>query len=120
MCQPLASVKSLLWIRFALHGNPNMPLDAEGTNSLITQLSQHGGWSRHSPNTAADLSSYLTFANQTLRNSSATIRLSTNGYHSPTYAAWNQIVRNPTIVKECTAGFSGPNGSPLRKTISTK
>ncbi|CAF4391468.1 unnamed protein product, partial [Rotaria sp. Silwood2] len=35
-------------------------------------------------------------------------------------AAWNQIVRNPTIVKECTAGFSGPNGSPLRKTISTK
>ncbi|CAF2670859.1 unnamed protein product [Rotaria sp. Silwood2] len=114
--QILASAMSLLWIRFAVHGNPNTPLDAEETNPLITQLNQFGAWPKYSTNTVAGLSSYLIFANQVSRNSSTTIRLLTSGYHSPICAAWDQIVPNPTIVKRCAAGFSGPNCSSLKKT----
>jgi hypothetical protein len=39
---------SLLWIRFAVNGNPNTPLNGEITNPLINQLSQLGGWPMYS------------------------------------------------------------------------
>ncbi len=118
--QVLASAMNLLWIRFIVHGNPNIPLDKEETNPLITQLNQLGGWPKYSTKTMADLSSYLVFANQASGNSSATIGLATSGYHSPTCAAWDQIVPNPTIVKRCAAGFSGPNCLPVRQTRPPK
>jgi para-nitrobenzyl esterase len=112
--QILASAISLLWIRFIVNGNPNTPLDTEETNPLITQLHQLGGWPMYSTNTMAGLSSYLIFSNIALGNSSATIGLATSGYHSPICAAWDQIVPNPTIVKQCAAGFSGPDCLPVR------
>jgi len=109
--QILASAMSLLWVRFVVHGNPNTPLDNEATNPLISQLSKLGGWPMYSPTATNNYSSYLTFANTVLGNSSATISISTNGYHSQLCDAWDQIVPNPTIVKICNAGFTGPNCS---------
>ncbi|CAF1000739.1 unnamed protein product [Didymodactylos carnosus] len=77
--QLLASTMSLLWTRFVVNGNPNAPLDGEATNPLITQLTQLGGWPAYSVNATTNLSSYLIFANTATGNSSATLRLSTNG-----------------------------------------
>ncbi len=56
-----------------------------------------------------NLSSYIIFSNIEKGNSSATIRLATNDYHSPTCAAWDQIVPNPNITKRCNVGYTGPN-----------
>jgi hypothetical protein len=56
-----------------------------------------------------NLSSYIIFSNIEKENSSATIRLATNDYHSPTCAAWDQIVPNPNITKRCNVGYTGPN-----------
>jgi hypothetical protein len=94
--QILASAMSLLWIRFIVNGNPNTPISGEGTNSLITQLNQLGGWPNYSTNSTTNSSSYVIFSNTASGNSSATIRLGTSGYHSPTCTAWDQIVPNPT------------------------
>jgi carboxylesterase type B len=104
--QILAWAMSLLWIRFVVNGNPNIPLDNETTNPLINQLSQLGGWPMYS---TANLSSYVIFSNIATGNSSATVRLATSDYHSPTCAAWDDIVPNPNITKRCTAGYAGPN-----------
>jgi len=109
--QVLASAISLLWIRFIVNGNPNIPLNVEETNPLITQLSQLGGWPIYSINTTAGLSSYIIFSNTASGNGSAIIELATSGYHSPTCAAWDQVVPNPTIVKQCAVGYNGPDCS---------
>jgi hypothetical protein len=109
--QVLASAISLLWIRFIVNGNPNIPLNVEETNPLITQLSQLGGWPIYSTNTTAGLSSYIIFSNIASGNGSAIIELATSGYHSPTCAAWDQVVPNPTIVKQCAVGYNGPDCS---------
>ena len=105
--QVLASAMSLLWIRFVINGNPNTPIGTEGTNPIITQLAQLGGWSKYSGNDSN--SSYLIFSNIASGNSSATVQLSTNGYHSPTCAAWDAIVPNPSITKQCAIGYDGPD-----------
>jgi para-nitrobenzyl esterase len=107
--QILASAMSLLWIRFIVNGNPNTPISGEGTNSLITQLNQLGGWPNYSTNSTTNSSSYVVFSNTASGNSSATIRLGSSGYHSPTCTAWDQIVPNPTITKRCAIGYNGPN-----------
>jgi para-nitrobenzyl esterase len=107
--QLLASAMSLLWIRFIVNGNPNTPLNSEKMNPLINQLSQLGGWPMYSTNTTANLSSYVIFSNVASGNSSATIRLSTSAYHSLTCDAWDQIVPNPIITKQCSVGYNGPN-----------
>jgi carboxylesterase type B len=107
--QLLASAMSLLWVRFIVNGNPNIPLNGETTNPLINQLNQLGGWPMYSTNTMANLSSYVIISNVAPGNGSATIRLSTSGYHSPTCAAWDQIVPNPNITKRCSIGYNGPN-----------
>jgi carboxylesterase type B len=107
--QLLASAMSLLWVRFIVNGNPNIPLNGETTNPLINQLNQLGGWPMYSTNTTANLSSYVIISNVAPGNGSATIRLSTSGYHSPTCAAWDQIVPNPNITKRCSIGYNGPN-----------
>jgi hypothetical protein len=97
---------SLLWIRFVVNGNPNTPLNNETANPLINQLSQLGGWPKYS---TANPSSYLIVSNIAIRNSSATLRLATSGYHSPTCAAWDEIVPNPNITKRCNADYAGSN-----------
>jgi para-nitrobenzyl esterase len=76
--QLLASTMSLLWVRFIVNGNPNMPLNDETPNSLINQLSQLGGWPMYS---TTNVSSYVVFSNIVSGNSSVTIRLSTSDYH---------------------------------------
>ncbi len=106
--QLLAWTMSLLWIRFIVNGNPNTPLNNETMNSLINQLSQLGGWPMYS---TTNLSSYLIFSNIATGNSSATIRLATSGYHSPTCPAWDAIVPNPNIIKQCNVGYTGPDCS---------
>jgi hypothetical protein len=103
--QILAWAMSLLWIRFVVNGNPNIPLDNETINPLINQLSQLGGWPMYS---TTNLSSYLIFSNIATGNNSATVRLATSGYHSPTCATWDEIVPNPNITKRCTVGYAGP------------
>jgi len=113
--QLLASTMSLLWIRFAVNGNPNTPLNGEVTNPLINQLSQLGGWPMYS---TMNLSSYIIFSNIAPGNSSATIQLSTSGYHSKTCDAWDQIVANLTIIKQCAVGYNGPNCSITNDSIS--
>ena len=105
--QLLASAMTLLWIRFIINGDPNIPIVGEGANPLITELTQLGGWPAYSTNPTTSSSSYLIVANTVPKNSSATLRLGTNGYHAPICAAWDQVVPNPTIVKRCTAGFTG-------------
>lgn len=105
----LALAMSLMWIRFIVSGNPNTPIVGEETNPLITELVQLGGWPKYSTNATSDSSSYLIFANTALRNSSAAILLATSGYHSPTCAAWDQVVPNPVITKRCAIGYSGPD-----------
>jgi carboxylesterase type B len=107
--QLLASAMSLIWVRFIVNGNPNMPLNGETTNPLINQLNQLGGWPMYSTNTTANLSSYVIISNVASGNGNATIRLSTSGYHSLTCAAWDQIVPNPNITKRCSIGYDGPN-----------
>jgi hypothetical protein len=104
--QLLAWAMSLLWIRFVVNGNPNTPLNNETTNPLINQLSQLGGWQMYS---TTNLSSYIIFSNIAKGNSSATIRLATTDYHSPTCAAWDEIVSNPNITKRCNVDYKGPN-----------
>jgi para-nitrobenzyl esterase len=104
--QLFALTMSLLWIRFIVNGNPNTPLNNEATNSLINQLSQLGGWSMYS---TTNLSSYIIISNLAKGSSSATIQLATSGYHSPTCAAWDELVPNPNITKRCNAGYAGPN-----------
>jgi para-nitrobenzyl esterase len=105
----LASAMSLLWVRFIVNGNPNMPLNGETHNPLINQLNQLGCWPMYSTNTTANRSSYVIVSNVASRNGSATIRLSTSGYHSSTCAAWDQIVPNPNITKRCSIDYNGPN-----------
>jgi carboxylesterase type B len=104
--QLLAWAMSLLWIRFAVNGNPNISLKNEKANPLINQLSQLGGWPMYS---TTNLSSYVIISNTATKSSSATIQLATSGYHSPTCAAWDEIVSNPNITKRCNAGYVGPN-----------
>jgi hypothetical protein len=104
--QTLAWAMSLLWIRFVVNGNPNIPLKNETANPLINQLSQLGGWPKYS---TANPSSYLIISNTATKSSSATVRLPTSGYHSPTCAAWDEIVPNPNITKRCNVGYTGPN-----------
>jgi hypothetical protein len=113
--QILASAMSLLWVRFIVNGNPNTPLNDERTNPLINQLSQLGGWPMYS---TTNSSSYVIFSNIAPRNGSATIQLSTSVYHSPTCDAWDQIVPNPTIIKQCNVGYSGPNCTITNDDIS--
>jgi hypothetical protein len=109
--QVLASAISLLWIRFIVSGNPNIPLDFEETNPLINWLNQLGGWPMYSTNNTANLSSYIIFSNLPAGNGTAIIELATSGYHSPTCAEWDQILPNPTIVKRCAVGYNGPDCS---------
>ncbi len=104
--QTLALAMSLLWIRFIVNGNPNIPLNNETENPLITQLSQLGGWPKYS---TTNPSSYLIVSNIAMGNSSATVRLATSGYHSRTCAAWDEIVPNPNIIKRCNADYAGSN-----------
>ena len=104
--QTLAWAMSLLWIRFVVHGNPNTPLDNETSNPLIDQLNQLGGWPKYS---TSNSSSYLVISNIEMGNSSATVRLASNGYHSPTCQAWDQVVPNPNITKRCNADYLGFN-----------
>jgi hypothetical protein len=104
--QTLAWAMSLLWIRFVVNGNPNIPLKNETMNPLITQLRQLGGWSKYS---TTNPSSYLIISNTATKSSGATVRLATSGYHSPTCAAWDEIVPNPNIIKRCNVGYTGPN-----------
>jgi carboxylesterase type B len=104
--QLLAWAISLLWTRFAVSGNPNIPLDNETTNPLINQLNDLGGWSMYS---TTNSSTYIIVSNRAVGNSSATIRLGTRGYHSPTCAAWDEIVPNVNITKRCNTGYTGPN-----------
>lgn len=104
--QLLASAISLLWIRFVVNGNPNIPLDNETINPLINQLNELGGWPLYS---TKNLSSYLIFSNRVIGNNSATIQLATNDYHSPTCAEWDKIVPNPNITKRCNLGYTGQN-----------
>ncbi len=63
-----------------------------------------------------NLSSYIIFSNKEKGNSSATIQLVTNDYHSPICVAWDQIVPNPNITKRCNVGYTGPN---CTKTMNT-
>ena len=107
---------SLLWVRFITHGNPNIPLDNETTNPLINQLSELGGWPRYSPTTNS--SAYIIISNQVMGNSSATIRLGTSGYHSPTCAAWDEIVPNLNVTKRCNTGYAGLNCTETNGGIS--
>ncbi|CAF0974833.1 unnamed protein product [Adineta ricciae] len=107
--QILASAMSLLWIRFAINGNPNTPIFIEDCNPIITQMKRIGGWPNYATNSMSNSSRYLVFANTALGNSSATIMLATNGYHSPTCAAWDAVVSNINITKRCAAGYSGVN-----------
>lgn len=102
--QTLAWAMSLLWIRFVVNGNPNTPLDNEASNSLINQLSQLGGWPKYS---TTNSSSYIIISNTEMKNSSATIRLATYGYHSPKCEAWDEVVPNPSITKRCNVGYVG-------------
>lgn len=102
----LASAMSLLWMRFVIHGNPNIPLATETKNRLIEQLSSLGGWPKYSPENP---SSYIIFSNEKLGNSSATIQLSESRYHTPLCEAWDEIVPNPNITKKCNPGYTGPN-----------
>lgn len=104
--QVLAWAISLLWTRFAVNGNPNTPLDKETTNPLINQLKELGGWPMYS---TRNPSTYIIFSNLQLGNSTATIRLATTGYHSPTCAAWDEIVPNLNVTKRCNTGYTGPN-----------
>ncbi len=104
--QTLAWAMSLLWIRFVVNGNPNTPLKNESANPLINQLTQLGGWPKYS---TTNPSSYLIISNLAPQNSSATVRLATSGYHSPTCAAWDEIVPNPHITKQCNLGYIGSN-----------
>lgn len=113
--QLLAWAMSLLWTRFAVNGNPNIPLDNETTNPLINQLSELGGWPMYS---TTDSSTYVIFSNQLLGNNSATIRLGTSGYHSPTCAAWDVIVPNLNVTKRCNTGYAGPNCTKTNGGIS--
>jgi hypothetical protein len=113
--QLLAWAMSLLWVRFVVNGNPNIPLTNETTNPLINQLSELGGWPIYS---TMNVSSYIIISNLATANSSATIRLATNGYHSPTCAAWDQIVPNVNITKRCNAGYTGPNCTKTNDEIS--
>ncbi len=107
--QLLASAMSLLWVRFIVNGNPNMPLNGETTNLLINQLNQLGGWPMYSTSTTANRSSYVIVSNVAPGSGSATIQLSTSGYHSQRCDAWDQIVPNPNITKRCSIGYNGPN-----------
>ena len=102
--QILAWAMSLLWIRFVVNGNPNTPLDNETSNLLIKQLSELGGWPKYS---TTNSSSYLIISNTAAQNSSATIRLAVNGYHSPKCEAWDEVVPNPSITKRCNVGYVG-------------
>ncbi len=104
--QMLAWAMSLLWIRFIVNGNPNIPLNNETTNPLINQLSQLGDWPMYS---TMNVSSYIIISNTASGNSSATIQLATTGYHSPTCAAWDAVVPNPNITKLCNTGYTGSN-----------
>jgi hypothetical protein len=107
--QLLASTMSLLWVRFIINGDPNMPIAGEVTNSLITQLTQLGGWPAYSMNSTVNSSSYLIIANTASKNSSVTLQLAMSGYHEPTCAAWDEVVPNQAVVKQCAAGFTGTN-----------
>ena len=104
--QLLAWAMSLLWIRFAVNGDPNIRLDKELPNPIITELSELGGWPKYS---TGNPSSYIIFSNVEKGHSRATIRAPTSGYHSPTCAAWDEIVQNPNITKRCNPGYTGPN-----------
>jgi para-nitrobenzyl esterase len=116
--QVLASAMSLLWIRFIIHGNPNTPLDNEEANPLISQLSQLGGWPMYLTNATNNYSSYLSFVNEVTGNSSASVLISTSGYHSQVCDAWDQVVPNLAVVKICNAGFNGSDCSPTTKNDS--
>jgi hypothetical protein len=78
-------------------------------------LSQLGGWPMYS---TTNVSSYIIISNIAPKNGSATIRLSTSGYHSPTCEAWDKIVPNPTIIKQCAVGYNGPNCTITNDSIS--
>ena len=104
--QLLAWAMSLLWIRFVVHGDPNIPLEKEIPNPLIKELGELGGWPKYSTN---DPSSYIVFTNAEKRHSRATIQSATGGYHSPRCAAWDEVLPNPNITKRCNPGYSGPN-----------
>jgi carboxylesterase type B len=113
--QLLAWTMSLLWTRFIVNGNPNIPLANETTNPLINQLSELGGWPMYS---TMNSTTYIIFSNLATGNSSATIRLATSGYHSPKCAAWDEIVPNVNITKRCNAGYAGPNCTKTNDGIS--
>jgi hypothetical protein len=69
-------------------------------------LNDLGGWSMYS---TTNSSTYIIVSNRAVGNSSATIRLGTRSYHSPTCAAWDEIVPNVNITKRCNTGYTGPN-----------
>ena len=102
--QTLAWAMSLLWVRFIVNGNPNIPLNNETRNPLINQLSELGGWPTYS---TTNTSSYIIISNTVSGNSSAAIQLANSGYHSQTCGAWDMIVANPNIIKLCNTGYTG-------------
>lgn len=104
--QMLAWAMSLLWMRFVVHGDPNIRLDKELSNPIITELDELGGWPKYSANNP---DSYVVFTNVEKRHSRATIKLATGGYHEPTCAAWDEVIPNPNITKRCNPGYTGPN-----------
>lgn len=112
--QLLAWAMSLLWTRFAVNGNPNIPLTNETTNPLINQLTELDGWPIYS---TTNPSTYIIFSNLATGNSSATVRLATSPYHAPTCAAWDEILSNINITKRCNHGYTGYNCTKTNNAI---
>jgi len=102
--QQLSQAMMLLWTRFIVNGNPNIPLLSEQSNPIINMLVSLGGWPAYSSETNNGSNSYLTFANNGSDITGFQFKIS-KGYHQPQCGAWDSVVPNPLILKRCAGGY---------------